>query len=62
MLLFSKIKRFLADESGPTAVEYAVLIMLIILVCLLSIQVFGVSVDNSFNDSQQRMSQSGLGS
>ena len=29
-----RLLRFLADESGPTAVEYAVIIALIIVVCI----------------------------
>lgn len=62
MFLPTKLKRFFADESGPTAVEYAILILLVILVCMLSIQVFGQSLDSSFSESQQRMSNSGLGS
>lgn len=62
MNIVAKVKRFLADESGPTSVEYAVMVMLIILACFSAIQFFGNSVGNSFGDSQNQLSNSGLGS
>ena len=35
MKLFAKkVQRFLASEDGPTAVEYAVMLALIVIVCL----------------------------
>ena len=36
--LVTKTRRFLASEDGPTAVEYAVMLALIIIVCLVAIQ------------------------
>ena len=36
-----KIQRFLASEDGPTAVEYAVMLALIVIVCLASITAVG---------------------
>ncbi|MED5576223.1 MAG: Flp family type IVb pilin, partial [Planctomycetota bacterium] len=38
---FSKIKQFVRSEDGPTAVEYAVMLALIIIVCLAAIQAVG---------------------
>ncbi len=32
--MIRKLRRFLEDESGPTAVEYAVMLALIIIVCI----------------------------
>ena len=43
-----KIKRFLASEDGPTAVEYAVLLALIIAVCIASVKRMGEMVDQRF--------------
>ena len=40
--LTQKVVRFLADESGPTSVEYACLLMLVILACLTAITVAGL--------------------
>jgi pilus assembly protein Flp/PilA len=46
--LTSAILRFVVDESGPTAVEYAVMLALIIVVCLLAIQNIGKSASQTF--------------
>ncbi|REK17261.1 MAG: Flp family type IVb pilin [Planctomycetota bacterium] len=44
------IKRFLTSEDGPTAVEYAVMLALIIIVCLVSIQTLGSNTSTTFNN------------
>jgi pilus assembly protein Flp/PilA len=44
-----KIKRFLKSEDGPTAVEYAVMLALIIVVCLTAIQAVGTNAASTFN-------------
>src|ERR1044071_5706996 len=36
-VMTDKIKRFLVSEDGPTAVEYAVMLALIFIVCLVAI-------------------------
>ena len=40
---------FLKDESGPTAVEYAVMLALIIVVCITAITALGSNANNSFS-------------
>ncbi len=35
-----KVQRFLVSEDGPTAVEYAVMLALIIIVCLTAITIY----------------------
>ena len=45
------IKRFLVSEEGPTAVEYAVMLALIIMVCLVAINSVGQNTSSSFQDS-----------
>ena len=35
--LAQKVQRFLVSEDGPTAVEYAVMLALIVIVCLTAI-------------------------
>jgi pilus assembly protein Flp/PilA len=44
-----KIRRFLASEDGPTAVEYAVMLALIIIVCLAAITSVGSNTSGTFN-------------
>jgi pilus assembly protein Flp/PilA len=45
----NSLKRFLVSEDGPTAVEYAVMLALIIVVCLTAIQAVGTKADAKFN-------------
>ena len=44
----ASIQRFLASEDGPTAVEYAVMLALIIVVCLTAIQAVGTNANAKF--------------
>jgi len=47
-LLAQKMRRFLVSEDGPTAVEYAVMLALIIVVCLASITAIGNNAKTTF--------------
>jgi pilus assembly protein Flp/PilA len=47
--LVTSVKRFLKSEDGPTAVEYAVMLALIIVVCILAITQLGQQANNTFN-------------
>jgi pilus assembly protein Flp/PilA len=42
--------KFLKDEDGPTAVEYAVMLTLIIVVCVAAIQTLGSNTRNTFRN------------
>jgi len=39
---------FLKNEDGPTAVEYAIMLALIVIVCLASIQAIGTNANKKF--------------
>jgi pilus assembly protein Flp/PilA len=39
---------FLKSEDGPTAVEYAVMLALIIVVCIAAITTLGTNANNTF--------------
>jgi pilus assembly protein Flp/PilA len=41
---------FLRREEGPTAVEYAVMLALIIVVCIAAIQLVGSNANTTFNE------------
>ena len=43
------VKKFLKSEDGPTAVEYAVMLALIIVVCITAITTLGTNANNTFN-------------
>jgi pilus assembly protein Flp/PilA len=47
--MFKSVKQFLASEDGPTAVEYAVMLALIVVVCLTAIQALGTNANARFN-------------
>ena len=42
---------FLSDEEGPTAVEYAVMLALIIAVCVTAIGALGTATNAKFEES-----------
>ena len=48
--LIQKVARFLKKEDGPTAVEYAVMLALIIVVCLVAITTLGSQANNTFSN------------
>ncbi len=43
-----KVQRFLVSEDGPTAVEYAVMLALIVIVCLTTIKAIGTNANATF--------------
>lgn len=45
---------FLKREDGPTAVEYAVMLALIIVVCVAVVSSLGQSTSETFNDASLR--------
>jgi pilus assembly protein Flp/PilA len=50
--------RFLWDESGATAVEYAVMLALIIGVCIGAVGFFGSTANGSWQDSSSKLGTS----
>jgi len=53
--LKQKLFAFIRDESGPTAVEYAVMLALIIIVCIASVTLVGQSTDQLFDSAGQEI-------
>ena len=50
MHIAKKMHRFLVSEDGPTAVEYAVMLALIIVVCLVAISSLGTNTKTTFTN------------
>jgi pilus assembly protein Flp/PilA len=46
---FRPIVNFLKREDGPTAVEYAVMLALIVVVCISAITTLGTNANNTFS-------------
>ena len=47
--LVSAVERFLRNEDGPTAVEYAVMLALIVVVCIAAITTLGSNANSTFS-------------
>jgi pilus assembly protein Flp/PilA len=43
------IQVFLENEDGPTAVEYAIMMALIIVVCITAVTALGTNANNTFS-------------
>jgi pilus assembly protein Flp/PilA len=56
---FWRLRRFLADEDGPAAIEYAVMASLIVVVCLAVIRSIGASTLGSLGAFGAAMSATG---
>lgn len=48
--VMQSVKKFLKSEDGPTAVEYAVMLALIVIVCLTAIRAVGINASARFDD------------
>lgn len=57
-----KLKKFLQSEDGPTAVEYAVMLALIVIVCLTAIQSVGTNAKTTFTNVANSIGGGGGGS
>lgn len=48
--LLQRVKCFIRSDDGPTAVEYAVMLAMIIIVCLVAIQTLGTNAKTTFTN------------
>ena len=48
--------KFILEEDGPTAVEYAVILAMIVVVCVASISLLATRTAESFNTSASAIS------
>jgi len=51
--------QFLKNEDGPTAVEYAVMLALIIVVCITAITTLGTNANKTFGDVGNQIGKTG---
>jgi pilus assembly protein Flp/PilA len=52
------VANFVKSEEGPTAVEYAVMLALIIVICLAAITALGTSANETFGTTAMAISGS----
>ena len=57
--LSRRVIRFLRNEDGPTAVEYAVMLALIIVVCIVAITTLGSNANNTFSNVAKKAAPAG---
>jgi pilus assembly protein Flp/PilA len=53
--MVNSVKKFLKSEDGPTAVEYAVMLALIVIVCLTAIKAVGTNAASKFNQISNQL-------
>ena len=51
----TKIKRFVSEESGATAIEYGLIAALIAVAAIAAMRNVGTEVTNTFNDVRNAM-------
>ncbi len=56
--LVKRVRQFLTSEDGPTAVEYAVMLALILVVCIAVITSLGKSISGTFSTVNNSLSSS----
>jgi pilus assembly protein Flp/PilA len=54
-----RLWNFLKNEEGPTAVEYAVMLALIIVVCIVSVIALGTNSNTTFSYVASRLGKTG---
>jgi pilus assembly protein Flp/PilA len=56
--LGARVRKFVKSEDGPTAVEYAVMLALIIVVCLVAITALGTNANATFTTVSNKIAGS----
>ncbi|MDR3620906.1 MAG: Flp family type IVb pilin [Paludisphaera borealis] len=46
--MITKVQRFVVSEDGPTAVEYAVMLALILVACITVVTTLGTNISSTF--------------
>ena len=52
----TSVKNFLVSEDGPTAVEYAIMLALIVIVCIGAVQSIGKNANTKFTAAATALS------
>ena len=56
----TKVQKFMKSEDGPTAVEYAIMLALIVIVCLTAIQAVGNAANSAFENVSAQLTATGV--
>jgi pilus assembly protein Flp/PilA len=55
LFMLNLLRQFLREEDGPTAVEYAVMLALIVAVCIASVNLMAHATADSFDNSAKKV-------
>ena len=58
--LITKVQKFIQAEDGPTAVEYAIMLALIVIVCIAAIQAVGTAANGAFQNVTTEMTNANI--
>jgi pilus assembly protein Flp/PilA len=53
--MITLVKKFLCEDDGPTAVEYAVMLALIVVACLGAVNLMAHATADSFDESAKEL-------
>jgi pilus assembly protein Flp/PilA len=53
--MLKSVRRFFGSDDGPTAVEYSVLLALILLTCVSGARTLGCSVNDSMTKAAEKL-------
>ena len=59
--MLNTIRRFVREEDGPTATEYAIMLALVVVVSIAAISLLGTKVNGVFQDINSRLDAGGAG-
>jgi len=48
--MINSVKKFISNDAGATAIEYTIIASLIAVAIILSLQVLGSQIQNTFNE------------
>ena len=51
-----RVRKFLAEEDGPTSIEYMVMISMIVIICLVTINAIGRATQISLSNTSNSIS------
>ncbi len=54
--MLKKVQRFVVSEDGPTAVEYAVMLALILVACIVVVGQLGQTINGTFSSVNTSLS------
>ena len=60
--MLNTVKNFLIEEDGPTAVEYAVMLALIVVVCIVAVRAIGTQASSTFYSVSTNIANAGAAS